>query len=73
MPELEPGTEYQAYISARNSGSSGWSTQGPRTTFRTKSEVEITGTQTQEDRDVELRKRAVDVDADSPPPIKRKK
>ena len=49
----------------------GWSRNSPRTTFRTLSDVEITGTRTQKERDEELKRHAVDVDADDSASPKR--
>ena len=68
VPGLSADTEYA--VCCRQSDI-GWSRNSPRTTFRTLSDVEITGTRTQEERDEELKRHAVDVDADDSASPKR--
>ena len=67
---LQPDTLYHVYISAASA--IGWSKTGPASTFRTLSDVEITGARTQEARDAELRKNAIDVDALDPAPAAKR-
>ena len=69
VPGLSADTEYEVAYCQENDF--GWSRYSPRTTFRTLSDVEITGTRTQEERDEELKRHAVDVDADDSASPKR--
>ena len=67
---LQPDTEYNVYHAVENAF--GYSSGGPTSTFRTRSDVEIKGARTQEARDAELRKNAIDVDALDPAPAAKR-